>query len=71
MLPQKSKRCCMCRKKTINLIQCSCGNSYCIPHRYKDIHECPTQKSDLEKEKIQHNLKLLEDGKSQSKILPI
>ena len=45
------ERCKLCRKKTLTPVTCTCGNIYCLKHRYQEIHNCTNLEKDIQKEK--------------------
>jgi hypothetical protein len=38
--PKLSIRCLKCRRKVLFLVDCHCGNHYCLECRYPEKHEC-------------------------------
>ena len=34
------EKCSCCKKKSLFLIKCKCGNSFCLKHKYPESHSC-------------------------------
>ena len=34
------QKCFCCKKKSLIMIKCKCGNSFCLKHKYPESHNC-------------------------------
>ena len=57
----KKVRCAFCNKKGGITILCDCGNTYCMKHRQKFVHNCCLENKNIienkTKEKLIENMK--------------
>lgn len=52
----KKVKCAFCNKKRGITIICDCGNTYCMSHRQKFVHNCSFENTNVIENKIKENL---------------
>jgi len=56
----KAKKCVVCKKRQLTNIECKCGKTVCIIHRYPDDHDCKVDDiSEIKKKLLEENPKIV------------